>query len=429
MTELRACRRAPPHFELFLPTIANTRRGVYNKEVKHEEKRYSSTNGGRRGLKGSRFYPLLRILACLVLLAAGIGALWHFGLPFARSLFAGEPDFSCLGIKPSASPSPTATAEPSPTPVLGAEHRLYGVDLAAEQTELVLAAYQYVTDFSVGEGKLVLAAGNYTQDGTAAFTRVVLYDLSTGVSEYLSPPLQYKSIRYPCLSEDYLVYLDATADGGGRVMAYSRTDGTSRLLKTVHAGLPRLSLYAHYVCFTERTGSSRDKLFLIDVATGESVTLCIYDNSSFGLSAPCMADGLLVYADNTGKLIRLDLSSGKSSALDTGLYVHDPKTVGGNVAFISGNHGYDSDLYYLPAGENMPRLVATGVVDFAMGNGFLAYSVDEKTYIWFADDEATFCITRGEEKSQLLAAGGDYCVWMDVSWRDKDIPEFMRVTD
>ena len=142
-----------------------------------------------------------------------------------------------------------------------------------------------------------------------------------------------------------------------------------------------------------------------------------------------MADGLLVYADNTGKLIRLDLSSGKSSALDTGLYVHDPKTVGGNVAFISGNHGYDSDLYYLPAGENMPRLVATGVVDFAMGNGFLAYSVDEKTYIWFADDEATFCITRGEEKSQLLAAGGDYCVWMDVSWRDKDIPEFMRVTD
>ena len=29
----------------------------------------------------------------------------------------------------------------------------------------------------------------------------------------------------------------------------------------------------------------------------------------------------------------------------------------------------------------------------------------------------------------LLAAGGDVIVWMDVTWRDKDIMEFMTVGD
>ena len=45
------------------------------------------------------------------------------------------------------------------------------------------------------------------------------------------------------------------------------------------------------------------------------------------------------------------------------------------------------------------------------------------------DDGATFCLTRPSESAMFLGAGGDYAVWMDVTWRDRDIIEYMHLND
>ena len=60
---------------------------------------------------------------------------------------------------------------------------------------------------------------------------------------------------------------------------------------------------------------------------------------------------------------------------------------------------------------------------------FIAYSRYDRNYVYYYGDGTTFCTTRSDETAMLLAAGGDVIVWMDVTWRDKDIMEFMTVGD
>lgn len=367
-------------------------------------------------------------MVCVLLFVAFAVAVVLYGPTIMNKALGCAPDWSCItGAEPTASPTPTA--EPSPAPNPAANHALYGVNLEKVQSELVVEAYQYLSDISFSDGKIVCVAGNYTPDGTAAFVRVVLHDPETKTNTYLTLPQNYKSLRYPCVNEDYAVYLDVTGSGGGRIMAYNRKTEQSLVLKVLHLGTPKLSLWDKYVAWTERTGSTRDKLFVCDITTGESVTLAIYENSDFALSEPCLYGGLLWYADGNGVLQCLDFSIKETTAYNTGLYVHDPKYNGEQVAFITGNHGYDSDLYYFTLDEPTPVLVSEGVIDFYMGEGFLTYSKNDKTYVYFFEDAVTFCITRSNETSLLLGAGGDYAIWMDTTWRDKDILEYMHITE
>ena len=96
------------------------------------------------------------------------------------------------------------------------------------------------------------------------------------------------------------------------------------------------------------------------------------------------------------------------------------------IAFLTGNHGYDSDLCYLDIEGNL-HTAAKGVADFAIGDFFLAYGDMDKVYVYFFSDGSTFCITRSGEKAQFLGAGGEHVWWMDVTWRDKDILEYMEI--
>lgn len=391
------------------------------------DKKYKSTDR-RHSIKKTRFGPLLTVLFCTLLFAAFIFALVLWGPKLMNLTLGCEPDWSCLtGSEPEATHAPTATPYATPDPAQS--HALYGADLEKVQTEMLVESYQYLSDISYCAPYIVCVAGNYTTDGTAAFVRVVLHDTKTQQNTYLTLPQQYKSLRFPCVNENYVVYVDANGSGGGRIMSFNRATEQSIVLKTVHVGIPKLTLWGKYAAWIERTGSTRDKLFVCDVSTGESATVAIYNNSTFGLSEPCLYEGLLFYVDDGGVLECLDLGSSQTTAFNTGLYVHDPKYNGKQVAFITGNHGYDSDLYFFTAHEPTPVLVSEGVIDFSMGDGFVSYCKNDKTYVYFFEDGVTFNITRSNETSLMLGAGGDFVIWMDTTWRDKDILEYMHVTE
>ena len=133
---------------------------------------------------------------------------------------------------------------------------------------------------------ILAAVGNYTPDGTAAFVRAYLYDTAKGTHTFLALPLQYKSIRFPAMNARWIVYLDAVANGGGGLMAYDRQTQEAKALKAVHTGLVRPVLYGDTAVWIERTGQSRDKLFAVDLNTGESATIAIFDGSPYALSKP-----------------------------------------------------------------------------------------------------------------------------------------------
>ncbi len=379
-------------------------------------------------LMGTRLGPLLQLLLTLLLLGGGFYAFLRFGLPVIQDASDQPFDLSCLGFATPAPPTPVPTPVPTPTAQPGTDRTIYGVDLSRVQHEILIPEYQYATDFSVLGDTIYFAVGNYTPDGTAAFTRLILYDTAAQHASYLPLPLSYKSIRHPQMNEKWIVYLDALASGGGQIRVYDRRTGESRILKTVHLGLPTLALWEDTVFWVERTGTSRDKLFGCDVRTGESVTLELFGSDDAGISTISVGDGKLVYVSGSGTFKTLDLTTGETREDHFGLTVHDPKTDGKIVAFLTGYHGEDSSLVYVNEAGDLVT-VAEGVADFALADGAIVFGELDRTYVYFLDDGSTFGLTRPSESALFLGAGGDFAIWMDVTWRDRDIIEYMHLND
>ena len=124
----------------------------------------------------------------------------------------------------------------------------------------------------------------------------------------------------------------------------------------------------------------------------------------------------------------LDLSSGETREDHFSFTVHDPKTDGRIIAFLTGYHGEDSDLVYVDEKGDL-SIVAHGVTDFSLAEGAIVFGTLDRTYVHYLDDGATFCLTRPSENAMFLGSGADLAVWMDVTWRDRDIIEYMHLND
>ncbi len=388
--------------------------------MKHE-RHYRSTGGGS-GFNRFRIAPYLQILIGLLILAAVIGFLYHVVYPISCNL--------AKGISPFASPTPVGstpipTPSPSPTPDPAQDHPLYRSDLTEVQKEIVIPEYQYMADPVVYDGKIYFSAGNYTQDGTSSLIRLCIYDPAANTHSFLALPVKYKSIRFPCINEKWIAYLDTTSSGGGRIAVYDRQTGEEKTIKTVHFGLPQPLLLGDIVIWMERTGQSRDKLFACDLITGESVTLEIFDGSEYGMSMPSVYGDTVYYVSPDGKLTAWNLPLNEKKVYETGTYVHDPKCNGTFLAYMSGNHGEDSILYLVTDDGIVP--VAEGVHAYYLGNNFIAYNRFDQNYVYFPEDGTTFCTTRKNESAMILGAGENILIWMDVTWRDKDISEYMYI--
>ena len=389
--------------------------------MKHE-KRYRSTTKLGKHLMRFRILPWIELLLVLGFLVALGWAAWKYAIPFFNDL--GNHAYSCQKATPEPSPTPDPTPAPTHDPY--PDHALYNADLKSVQTEIVIPEFQYATDVGIYHGTLYAPIGNYTPDGTAAFVRLLLYDVGEHKQTYLRLPLTYKSIRFPAMNDDWIVYLDAAANGGGQMTAYNRETTETRVLKVVHTGLPKPVLCKDTALWIERTGQSRDKLFAVDLRTGESVTLAIYDGSSYALSRPFVYGSTLLYVAPDGMLTKLDLETGKSETVRTGsAYVHDPQMNADGIAFLDSDHAKDGHILWFD-GERTVEVV-TGAIDFVLGDGFIAYSRFNKNYVYYYGDGTTFCTTRSGESAMLLGGGEDVIAWMDVTWRDKDIMEIMTV--
>ena len=95
------------------------------------------------------------------------------------------------------------------------------------------------------------------------------------------------------------------------------------------------------------------------------------------------------------------------------------------IAFLDSDHAETGRILWYNGKTTVE--VASGAVDFALGNGFIAFSRFNKNYVYYYGDGTTFCTTRSDETAMLLGGGENVIVWMDVTWRDKDILEYMTV--
>ncbi|MBO6061923.1 MAG: hypothetical protein J6P98_07415, partial [Clostridia bacterium] len=193
-----------------------------------------------------------------------------------------------------ATPTPYVTSVPTATP-----HPMDSFNALEAEKEVVLPVdmhYRFFGDPVVYEGKMLFTAG-LVVDGDVNMCALIEYDPATGTLNELPLKPKHEHFVYPQFNDEWLIYLDGKFEGGGDICAYNlKTHGDPVVIKTVYVGQPELKLDGHYAAWTERTGTTRDKLFVCDLETAETTVVAMFSNSGFGTSAPDLYDGTLIWA-------------------------------------------------------------------------------------------------------------------------------------
>ena len=340
-----------------------------------------------------------------------------------------------LVVTPTPYVSPVPTATPHPMQAYSPEE---------EEKEIVLPAdlqYYWFGDPTVYGGRMLFSAGKIIGDNVR-MCALLEYDLESGMVTELAVRPKNANIIFPVINDQWLVYLDGKVKGGGDICAV-RTDAIGSepiVIKTVYTGQPELRLDGHYISWIERTGTNRDKLFVCDLETQETTVVDMFTNSSYGTSAPYMHDGTLIWAAEgtehfddgriSSVIKHIDIESSGIRDYPVETYVHDPKTNGSYFAWLNAHHSANTTLFAAKAnGDSMlePSVVADGVVDFAIDDEYLVYSVDEVIYVYFFNNGQSYRITPERELAQLLGASEGYVIWMDVTTRQRDVLKIAKI--
>ncbi|MCR5610849.1 MAG: hypothetical protein K6F68_03350 [Clostridiales bacterium] len=415
---------------------------------RYRRKRY---NKRRRSLNASNWWPFVK-LALFVL--AGLAALAFLTLTVMvvlESVFHVDTPLPPDGIIASitkklakedvlvVTPTPYYTPEPTPTP-----HPMTFFDPEEEEREVVLPPdlqYYWFGDPSFSGGKMLFSAGKIVGDNVR-MCALLLYDPTIGSVTEL--PIRPKNVHfiYPVFNDEWLVFLDANSKGGGDICAYrfGQFDSDPIIIKKVYTGQPELRLDGHYITWIERTGTSRDKLFVCDLETEETTVVAMFTSSSYGTSAPYMNDGVLIWAaegtqryedGRMSSVIRhISLSSSGIKDYNIDGYVHDPEINGQYIAWIDAHHSENSTLFVAKInGDEITDIkqIANGAVDFFIDEYFVAYSIDEAVYVYLFNSRESFRISPERELVQLLGAGEGYVIWMDVTTRERDVLKFVKI--
>ncbi|MCE5236498.1 MAG: hypothetical protein ABFC62_08700 [Clostridiaceae bacterium] len=385
----------------------------------------------RRGsFRASNWFPF----AMLFLSVAGI-----LGVA-ALVVFVGLPKvLPYLGVEYRAPflPAPTPSPTPAPTPTPNPMDSFNPMDAQSEVIFDGSTSYTWFGDPYFYKGTLLISAGKVV-DTKATMTSLYFYYPDKGrTAEELPYQLKNKHFMYARFNDDWIVYLDAKLDGGGFVTVVDRSEPGAApiIIKEVFAGQPELMLDGNYLAWTERTGSKMDKLFVCDLKSRETTTVQMFNNNVYGQSKPSLRNGVLIWADPDEAAAGATTSAICSVALNgsptvktyrPGTFVHDPQGDGTYTAWLDGCHGPDTRLYYCK-GNGSAVEVDSGVVDFGLGGGFVAYSKESAIYVYKFGERKAYRITPEKELAQFLGVSDGKVLWMDVTTRERDIVKFAPI--
>lgn len=377
----------------------------------------------RKSLMATNAGPWVAILGVV----AGVGALAcaviFLLVPFIKGIY----NFGGGQTTPT-----VIEGEPTPAPTF---RTIQTVELGSLQKEIIVQQ-KYLSHPWIYDSLLFYSAGTDSAGGPK-MNNLYSYDMqSEGSARRLEIELENDDFLYPRVNGSWLVFLDNNRSGGGKIKAMNRQSGELLTVKEYYSGQPVTSLWENYVVWTERTGTYRDKLFVYDLNTHESVAVATFENSVYGTSQASAGGGEIVWADGdasgegTGSVIcslKMDGSGGGIETYAPGMYVHDPVTNGSAWAWIDSNHTPGAKLY-LRVSRGEPVLISDEVVHYALGEDFLAYSKNRSIYVYFWSDGYEQIITPSGELCQLIGVCGRDVLWYDVTVNDRDILKFATVS-
>jgi len=385
----------------------------------------------RRSLSASNWGPIIKLTAVILGFLALLYVILYIAVPKAAELIG--IDYRAP-FTPEATPAPTP--KPTPTP-----HPMKTYDFAANSQELVFdgsSNYKWFTDPYFYDGRMIISAGKLAADGkNVAFSDMFFFNPEDRSAEKLSLSPQNFHFMYPKFNGRWLVYLDAKIDEGGAIMAVDLTSSPLRAIKVkdIYSGQPEPFLSDNYVAFMDRTGTTKDKLFVYDLTSMESTVVAMFTNSVYGQSKPFIADNTLIWADSatsagssdTSVLNYIYINSSTVKSVNTGTFIHDPECNTRYTAWLTEVHSRNTQLYGMTGFGGEPFLIDSGVVEFGLGSDFVAYSRDEGIYVYMFNNGSIYRLTQDYEQAMFLGVSDDHVMWMDVTSRERDIVKFIEI--
>jgi len=253
---------------------------------------------------------------------------------------------------------------------------------------------------------------------------VGIYDTATE-SVVILPNVEkkYDNLLNPLLSGGIAVWIDSLADGGGRIVGYDLSSNKQFLIKEYGYAIPSLSFDGDLLAFMQWAGDSLQRFYVYNVQTREAVTVKLFE-TDIGNSAADVSASDIVWSEykreDSGRVsgifkrIVLDNGSSRYEHYDFGNNVFEPKTNGRDIVFATEKRISSGDLM-LSAGGGTPVKIAENVLNYDLGDTFVAYTKDEKIYICFTNQQKTLILTSEISKNLLVSANGGGITFYDIT--------------
>ncbi|MGI6665224.1 MAG: hypothetical protein ACOX3W_07425 [Christensenellaceae bacterium] len=374
-----------------------------------KKRRFSKKGSIRIKSQKSKLWLLLSLLAALLVLAALVWIFFfsHKEEPITRPALSDMIDAPISSIEKNAE------------------------DKSAAQKEAIIKQTSINDPVMWGEEIIYASTG-----GSASFNKMYVYNTAEKTSETLPLQAKYNNFIWMQMNETYLVYLDSSPAGGGRICVYDRQAETSYVIKEYTYAVPQLSLDGEYVAFLQQAGDEIDRLYLYNLRTRESVTVKVMTRTPAVSGGVSLNKGILTYAVSyyEGEVLKsrvttLDITTGEEQIYEWDRYIYAPKQTDHYVAFSTSSIGITEDIYICElTGGDTPYLLMEDVVNYEVGDGFLAYTKNDAVYIYKFATAKTYRLNTSVSKGLLASVMGKHVCWYDVtSPGDVDVVKYVVV--
>ncbi|MGI6706049.1 MAG: hypothetical protein ACOX6S_07225 [Clostridia bacterium] len=304
-------------------------------------------------------------------------------------------------------------------------------DLTAGAIELELKESRINQPVIYGD-EILYSAGTGPID-QPVLKSLYLLNLSTKEEKKIADAkVEFGEIYEPLINEEWLVWLDTDQGGTNVIMAMNQDTEETMKIKECKNNKPKLRLSGNTLVWMEQTGDKEDKLYMIDLESGENIVLATFhDEASYGVSAPYIYQDRVFWTgplpEQTGNededselsvINILDLKNLSEGIIPElyrpGTYVHEPIGNDRVLVWLDGNKSPDARLL-LTMDRKTVKEVAQGVTCYGLGENFLVYGKDQAIWVYFWEEDTYGRLTGEDEKAILPSVQGKTVLWYDIT--------------
>lgn len=271
-------------------------------------------------------------------------------------------------------------------------------------------------------GDEIVFSSSEVSGGVVNYSSLYIYDISEQTTNKVSGiEVKYNNILQPMMNEDYIVFLDSSAGGGGRICVYDRRTGKQSAVKDYLYAAPQISLDGNLIAFMQQAGDDLDRLYLFDLDTFESTAYRVFSGLPAIPSAVDMQNGVMVYSIpyqtedgyNRSRVYTMELTTGMERSNEPGKLASYIKTNGQETAFLSAISGAPTELYLLEGVT--PLLIDSDVANFEIEENYIAYTKGENIYIYDLKGKQINKLNSDISRGLLTCANDNMVCWYDVT--------------